>query len=39
MRVLDVGATTRASAYLYNDESDIDLLVEGLLKVREIFNP
>ena len=39
MRVLDVGATTRASAYLYNDESDIDLLVEGLLKVCEIFNP
>tara|TARA_B100001250_G_C19801530_1_gene791317 strand:+ start:1392 stop:2627 length:1236 start_codon:yes stop_codon:yes gene_type:complete len=37
MRVLDVGATSRASAYLYNDESDIDALAEGLRKVREIF--
>ena len=37
MQVLGVGATSRASAYLYNDESDIDALAEGLRKVREIF--
>jgi cysteine desulfurase / selenocysteine lyase len=30
-------ATTRASLYLYNDESDIDKLVDGLYKVRTIF--
>ena len=39
MQVLGVGATSRASAYLYNDESDIDFLAEGLRKVRDIFNP
>ncbi|MEG3586934.1 MAG: cysteine desulfurase [Actinomycetota bacterium] len=39
MQVLGVGATSRASAYLYNDESEIDALVEGLRKVRNIFNP
>ena len=39
MQVLGVGATSRASAYLYNDESDIDVLAEGLRKVRDIFNP
>ncbi len=31
-------ATTRASLYLYNDESDIDKLVDGLYKVRSIFH-
>jgi len=39
MQVLGVGATSRASAYLYNDESDIDVLAEGLRKVRDIFKP
>jgi len=39
MQVLGVGATSRASVYLYNDESEIDALVEGLRKVRNIFNP
>lgn len=39
MRVLGIGATSRASVYLYNDESDIDALVEGLRKVRDVFNP
>ncbi len=39
MRVLGIGATSRASVYLYNDESDIDALAEGLRKVRDVFNP
>src|SRR5437763_13551197 len=37
MRRLDVPATARASFYVYNDESDIDALVAGILKAREIF--
>jgi cysteine desulfurase / selenocysteine lyase len=37
MRRLDVAATARASFYVYNDESDIDALVSGILKAREIF--
>jgi cysteine desulfurase / selenocysteine lyase len=37
MRRLDVPATARASVYVYNDESDIDALVAGILKAREIF--
>ena len=37
MRRLDVVATARASFYLYNDESDIDALVSGIMKAREIF--
>jgi cysteine desulfurase/selenocysteine lyase len=37
MRRLDVAATARASFYLYNDESDIDALVTGIMKAREIF--
>ena len=38
MRELGVGATTRASLYLYNDESDIDALSEALLGVGDIFD-
>ncbi|HKR08213.1 MAG TPA: SufS family cysteine desulfurase [Gemmatimonadaceae bacterium] len=38
MRRLDVPATARASFYVYNDESDIDALVTGILKAREIFS-
>jgi len=30
-------ATTRASLYLYNDESDVDKLIDGLYKVRALF--
>jgi cysteine desulfurase/selenocysteine lyase len=30
-------ATTRASFYLYNEEADVDKLVEGLYKVRDLF--
>ena len=38
-RRLDVGATTRASLYLYNTEQDVDALVTGLLGVRRMFTP
>jgi cysteine desulfurase / selenocysteine lyase len=37
MRHLGVVATTRASCYIYNARSDIDLLAEGLATAREIF--
>ncbi|MEJ7758136.1 MAG: SufS family cysteine desulfurase [Gemmatimonadaceae bacterium] len=37
MRRLDIPATARASFYVYNDESDTDALIEGVLKAREIF--
>ncbi|MEM9513456.1 MAG: SufS family cysteine desulfurase [Actinomycetota bacterium] len=37
MKTLGVGATTRASLYLYNDESDVDALVEGLAGATDIF--
>jgi cysteine desulfurase/selenocysteine lyase len=37
MRRLGVGATARASLYLYNDESDIDALADGLAKTAEYF--
>lgn len=35
---LALPATTRASFYVYNDESDVDRLVAGLQRVRAIFN-
>jgi len=37
MRRLDLPATARASFYVYNDESDIDALVAGVLKAKEVF--
>jgi cysteine desulfurase/selenocysteine lyase len=37
MRRLDVPATARASFYVYNDENDIEALVVGILKAKEIF--
>jgi len=37
MRELGVGATARASLYLYNDESDIDALVNSLELAGEMF--
>jgi cysteine desulfurase/selenocysteine lyase len=37
MRRLDVPATARASFYVYNDEADIDALIAGIVKAREIF--
>jgi cysteine desulfurase / selenocysteine lyase len=37
MRRLEVGATARASFYLYNDESDVDALVRALEKAQALF--
>jgi cysteine desulfurase/selenocysteine lyase len=37
MRRLGVGATTRASFYVYNEEADIDALVAGLRRAGELF--
>ncbi len=37
MRRLGVPATARASFYVYNDESDVDALVRGLVRAAEIF--
>ncbi len=37
MRVLGVPATTRASFYVYNDEADVDLLIEALAKAEKFF--
>ncbi len=37
MRRMGVAATARASFYVYNDESDIDALVTGLRRARELF--
>jgi cysteine desulfurase/selenocysteine lyase len=37
MRVLGVPATTRASFYVYNDEADVDALVDALAKAEKFF--
>jgi cysteine desulfurase/selenocysteine lyase len=37
MRRLDVPATARASFYVYNTEADVDALVAGVQRAREIF--
>ena len=37
MRRLGVPATTRASFYVYNDEADVDVLVEALAKAQKFF--
>jgi cysteine desulfurase/selenocysteine lyase len=37
MRRLGVGATARASLYLYNDEADIDALVDALVDADRVF--
>jgi cysteine desulfurase/selenocysteine lyase len=37
MKVLRVPATTRASFYVYNDEADVDALVESLAKAEKFF--
>lgn len=34
---LDISATTRASLYFYNTRSDIDRLIDGLIKSKGIF--
>ena len=37
MRQLGVPATSRASFYVYNDEADVDALVEALVKAQKFF--
>jgi len=37
MRRLGVSATARASFYVYNDASDVDALVAGVLAAKELF--
>ena len=37
MKILGVGATARASVYVYNDESDIDALADALDAAGEFF--
>ena len=37
MRQLGVPATSRASFYVYNDETDVDALVEALAKAQKFF--
>jgi cysteine desulfurase / selenocysteine lyase len=37
MRQLGVPATTRASFYVYNDERDVDVLIEALAKAQKFF--
>ncbi len=37
MRRLGVGATARASLYLYNDEADVDALADGLEETGKFF--
>jgi cysteine desulfurase/selenocysteine lyase len=37
MRRLEVPATARASFYVYNDEADVDALVAGVERARELF--
>ena len=37
MRILGVGATARASLYLYNDESDVDALASALESASDFF--
>ena len=36
-KIMNVPATTRASFYLYNDEADVDALVEALLGAQKYF--
>jgi cysteine desulfurase/selenocysteine lyase len=38
MRCLGVGATARASLYLYNDEADVDALSDGLTATAAFFS-
>jgi len=37
MRRLGVGSTARASFYLYNTRSEVDRLIDGLQRARELF--
>lgn len=37
MRKLGIVGTTRASFYVYNDEADVDVLIESILKAQKYF--
>jgi cysteine desulfurase/selenocysteine lyase len=37
MRILGIGATTRASLYIYNDEADVDALTDALASASDLF--
>jgi len=37
MHHLGIGATTRASFYIYNDEKDVDILAEALVSAAKVF--
>ncbi len=37
MRILGKVATARASLYIYNDEADVDALIEALIEMRRYF--
>jgi cysteine desulfurase/selenocysteine lyase len=37
MKIIDEPATSRASFYVYNTKDEVDALVAGLARVREIF--
>lgn len=37
MKQLGVSATVRVSFYIYNDKNEVDKLVEGLKKVKQVF--
>jgi cysteine desulfurase/selenocysteine lyase len=39
MRRLGVGATARASLYVYNDEADVDELADALESAHDFFSP
>ena len=38
MKRFNIPATTRASFYLYNDFSDVDMLIESILKIKKVFD-
>jgi len=38
MKILGVAATTRVSLYVYNDESDIDQLVDAIAEAGDMFS-
>ena len=38
MKWLKVSSTSRASFYLYNTEAEVDVFVESLGKIKEMFN-
>ena len=39
MRRLGVGATARASLYVYNDEADVDALADAITTATDFFAP